>query len=341
MANARLSMRTVSRGAGGSAVGAAAYQARKRLYLEREEMAFNFSWRKGDVSSVALVGADLRTREKLWNEAEWAERQWNGVVAREIIVALPHELWSAQRRRLAMQLAKYLHELYGVAVDVAIHQPDRGGAGDERNHHAHLLFTTREVTSQGFGAKTRVLDTWPSGREELTAIRAEWARMVNVELEQAGREERVTHLANEVLDDGAGVPRIPTVHLGSHYMGLERSGIRTPPGDHNREVERINRIREVLGPDHVHGDPHQLTPRTMDQVLADLSAMKAYEWDLIVLQRAIKDKRVRITEKELRLLAELRRETGELARLLEGERMELRALEKGLGLERRGLGIGD
>lgn len=32
---------------------------------------------------------------------------------------------------------------YGVAFDLAIHRPDR--KGDQRNHHAHILFTTRRT----------------------------------------------------------------------------------------------------------------------------------------------------------------------------------------------------
>jgi hypothetical protein len=52
-------------------------------------------------------------------------------------------------------------ERYNVAVSVAIHAP--GGKGDDGNYHAHILFTTREMTPDGLGKKTRVLDDRKTG----------------------------------------------------------------------------------------------------------------------------------------------------------------------------------
>lgn len=42
---------------------------------------------------------------------------------------------------------------------------------DERNHHAHILFTTRQITSDGLGKKTRILDGKGSGEAETHVIR--------------------------------------------------------------------------------------------------------------------------------------------------------------------------
>src|SRR3546814_3706076 len=42
---------------------------------------------------------------------------------------------------------------YGVAVDAAIHAPH--DYGDDRNHHVHVMTTTRVVDAVGLGAKTR------------------------------------------------------------------------------------------------------------------------------------------------------------------------------------------
>jgi len=51
--------------------------------------------------------------------------------------------------------------------ELDIHRPVAGDGHDPRNHHAHLLFTTREVTKDGLGAKTRILDDKERGPQEI------------------------------------------------------------------------------------------------------------------------------------------------------------------------------
>lgn len=93
---------------------------------------------------------------------------------------------------------------YGVAADVAIHEP--GQKGDSRNYHAHILTTTRTVTSAGFGAKTRALDDKKTG--EVDHVRATWAGLTNLALEYAGHNTRVSHKSLEAQ----GIDRAPTSH---------------------------------------------------------------------------------------------------------------------------------
>ena len=64
-------------------------------------------------------------------------------MAREFELALPDELTAEQRRELVATFARELADRHGVAVDAAIHLPDR--EGDKRNHHAHVLTTTRRL----------------------------------------------------------------------------------------------------------------------------------------------------------------------------------------------------
>jgi ATP-dependent exoDNAse (exonuclease V) alpha subunit len=117
------------------------------------------------------------TRPQLWDEAEEAERRKNSVVAREVLIALPHELPDTDRIKIVRELSSWLVSRYGVAVDAAIHAPRKGH--DERNHHAHLLMTTRRLTAQGLSEKTRELDDKQTGPREIESIRATWAEMVN------------------------------------------------------------------------------------------------------------------------------------------------------------------
>ncbi|WP_249921255.1 MobA/MobL family protein [Pseudomonas lundensis] len=53
------------------------------------------------------------------------------------------ELSPAQRRELTQGIAQALADRYGTAGTLAVHTPDR--EGDQRNHHAHILMTTRRL----------------------------------------------------------------------------------------------------------------------------------------------------------------------------------------------------
>ena len=110
---------------------------------------------------------------------------------------------SARRRRsrIARAFAGQLVERYGVAADVAIHAPHR--EGDQRNHHAHVLTTTRRLEPDGFTAKTRVLDVAKTGGVEIEEMRGIWAGLQNDALERAGEVERVDHRSLETRRDAA------------------------------------------------------------------------------------------------------------------------------------------
>src|ERR1700756_3804386 len=73
-------------------------------------------------------------RANLWNEVERAERRKDAQLAREITVALPHELTGDQRRQLMTDFVREQFSRQGMIADVNIHAP--GGKGDDRNHHA-------------------------------------------------------------------------------------------------------------------------------------------------------------------------------------------------------------
>ena len=68
----------------------------------------------------------------------------------EWVIALPAELDAGERSALAQSFGVELARRYGVAVDVAIHEPD--SQGDNRNHHAHVLTTTRTAARGEGGA---------------------------------------------------------------------------------------------------------------------------------------------------------------------------------------------
>jgi len=191
---------TVSRSQGRSAVAAAAYRAAELLLDARTGLEHDFRRKQGVVESYILSPDDcewIEHRQALWDAAEAAENRKNSTVAREWLIALPDALDKTQRADLARAFATELVTRYGVAVDVAIHKPNR--KGDQRNHHAHLLSTTRKAEADGFGAKTRILDAAKTGGVEIAEMREWWAGMVNDALEAADSEARVDHRRKSVI----------------------------------------------------------------------------------------------------------------------------------------------
>lgn len=196
-------------------MAAAAYRAGAMLKDERSGRIHRYEKRTGVRSAFILAPntapEKLLTRAVLWNVAEASENRKNSRVAREVILALPHELSDRQRQALAREMALYLIERYRVAVDVAVHSPCEGDGHDPRNHHAHLLFTTREVTKEGLGAKTRILDDKVTGPQEIEIIREVWETLANDALARAGFED--VKIDRRTLED-QGIDRIPQTHEG-------------------------------------------------------------------------------------------------------------------------------
>jgi hypothetical protein len=222
-----------SRSRGQSATAAAAYRAGERIRDDRTGELHDYSRKRGVVHRELVLPEDApgwaRERERLWNAAEAAETRKNSTVAREFMLALPAELNERDRARLAVDYARSIAERHRCAVDVSLHRPGRGG--DTRNHHAHLLCTTRRLNREGFKEKTRELDDAKSG--EVVYWRERWADLTNERLRERGSESRIDHRTLEAQ----GIDRAPTLHKGPMLTAIERRGIRS------RVVERLERER--------------------------------------------------------------------------------------------------
>jgi Ti-type conjugative transfer relaxase TraA len=231
MALYHLSMKPISRASGRSAVASAAYRAAERLENERDGIVHDFSRRSGveHAEIVIPAGADAKWAKKrsaLWNAAEASEKRKDARVAREIEVSLPHEMTGEQRLALTREFAQGLADRYGVAVDFAIHSPH--GKTDIRNHHAHIMMTTRKVTPDGLGEKSDLeLENkklqalgLPTSHEQLRDIRIGWEQRTNEHLARAGLDIRVDHRSHQER----GLEIEPTQHMGVHATQMERRG---------------------------------------------------------------------------------------------------------------------
>jgi hypothetical protein len=233
-------MKTISRSSGRSVVAAAAYRLGECFHDELHDIVHDYT-RKGGIEAkftVAPVDAPewVHEPEVLWNAAERAEKRINSTVGREIELALPSFLSPEDRQRIAERFAGELVDRYSVAVSVALHAPSR--VGDDRNYHAHILFTTREVTPGGFGKKTRILDDRSTGRKEVVKLRELAADFINEALAAVNSDLRVDHRSFKER----GIEREGTIHLGPKASGQERRGEATRAGDYNRHVEQYNEM---------------------------------------------------------------------------------------------------
>jgi len=254
MASFHLAVKTVGRSAGRSATSAAAYRAGVEIADERTGIVHDYTRKQGIEHREIVAPADapdwVQDRVALWNAAERAETRKNSTVAREYEIALPAELSADERRDLALGLAREISERHGVAVDVAIHAPGR--QGDQRNHHAHLLTTTRRIGAEGLGEKTRELDQKTSG--EVERWRARFAEMQNAALERAQVHERVDHRSFQ----RQGIEQEATVHMGPGVVAMERRAEReaqregrdyapaTKVGQHNAGVLERRGLRQYI-----------------------------------------------------------------------------------------------
>ncbi len=242
-----LNLKTFGRSGGSNAPSAAAYRAGERIRDERTGRTYDHTDRqdvmhKEIVLPTRFADADLgwaRDRAALWNAAEQAESRKNARVAREYLVALPVELTPDQRVGLVRGFSQELSDRYRFAVDIAIHAPRDFPGSDPRNFHAHLLATTREISTAGLAAKT-TLELNDSNRRklgldpainELLFVRERWATVTNEALKSAQVAARVDHRTLEAQ----GIDREPYPYIPRVAYEMERRGYRSEIADRLRE----------------------------------------------------------------------------------------------------------
>lgn len=257
MAIGSANVSSIGRSGGRSATAAAAYRTGQKIADHRTGEIHDYT-RKTGVESVAMFlpeGAPAMTTAELWNLAESAENRKNSQVARELLVALPHELNDQQRRALVAEIGNALVQRYGVAAEASIHRPD--SEGDQRNHHVHIMFTTRRMAADGtLGEKTRELDVKRTSSVEVTWMRQMVEDTTNRALELAGLDERIdmrsledqyaAALAAGDLEAAAAADRLPTVHEGPEVTQIRRRGGQSEVAQINDYRREVNAERAAL-----------------------------------------------------------------------------------------------
>lgn len=251
MAIYHLSTKPISRSSGRSAVASIAYRAGIAITDERLGKTYDYTKRHGVLWTGLATPNDVKIdRNELWNLAEKSENRSNSRTAREIVINIPHELMQSDQgtgSMLAHEFASQLSKKYQVAVDVAVHAPDK--QGDNRNFHAHLLLTTRKLEQDRHGnikltdkSQLEMSNTQLkkagllSNQDELKEIRKAWADLTNEYLAEHGIAERIDHRSHK----DRGLDTLPTVKMGWQATELERKGIRTDVGNKNRDIKAYN-----------------------------------------------------------------------------------------------------
>lgn len=241
----------IARGKGRSATAASAYRSAEKILDERTGVLHDYEKKKGVLDKSVFNSSGL-SRSELWNLAEASEKRSDSRVAREWILALPHELRRDAHQRIIEQFSQTLVEQYRVAIDVCVHAPGKGG--DNRNLHAHLLMTTRPMEATGELGKLKTELEWsdaklrknglPTGRQQIDAIREKWASIVNSELEAAGLQDRISHLS---LKDQGITDKIPEIHVGPLNTQLARMGYRERASrwQLNEEIKAQNNVIDI------------------------------------------------------------------------------------------------
>lgn len=247
---------------GQNAVAAAAYRAGEELTdtnkYNPDATTHDYS-KKTDVMSKniilpkSLADQDFSIdRQTLWSAVEQHEVTQRGNkmkatarVAREWLLSLPHELSDAENIALAEEFAQKMADDLGVIADCCIHNPKLSSRAkeDDRNIHAHIMFTTRKATMTADGklALSNKADSELDGtarkakglvkeHDYIKQVRSDWANMVNKRLLEHGIST-VSSLSYKERN----LDILPQTHHGRDYKADAKR-------EHNYDIIRRNEL---------------------------------------------------------------------------------------------------
>lgn len=283
MAIFHLSVKTISRGKGQSAVASAAYRSGTKLHDERYDETQNYTNKRfiehSEIQLPKQAPEAYKDRATLWNAVEKAEKAKNARLAREIELALPKEISLDQQIKLVHDYVQVNFVDQGMVADWSIHnpQPDKDNPEKPANPHVHIMLTVRSIKKNGIwapkkrsrykldenGQKIPIIDP-KTGKQKLGARNAkqwereyvsynDWNDQDNVEKWRKNWAEACNVLLkpDQQIDHRSykrqGREQIPTRHEGHYAQALERKR----PGSswkvaQNQEIREQNRLIALL-----------------------------------------------------------------------------------------------
>ena len=252
----------VARSKGASVIAKAAYNARDKLQDEYYGKTHDYS-KKTDLafSKIFLpehIPKEFSNREYLWNSVEKIEKSKNSQLARNLLFTLPRELNEEDRIKLISEFIEENFTSKGMIADCNIHNPM--ASDDEEQPHAHILLTLREIDEKGnWKPKSRKEYILDKNGEKIKLKSGNYkSRKVNLndwnEPDKAKEwRENFSKKANEYLAknnidkridprtfEEQGREELPQIHLGTASYQMEKKGIQTEKGNHNRKIIALN-----------------------------------------------------------------------------------------------------
>ena len=147
MAIYHLEAKVISRGAGRSAVAAAAYMSCSQILNDYDGVQHDYTRQQGLVWQQIFLPEyappKWSERSALWNAVEENEKTKDSRLAREFVVALPIEMGKAEWQNLLTDFIQDNFVADGMCADVCIHDTDG------HNPHAHIMVTVRPLAENG------------------------------------------------------------------------------------------------------------------------------------------------------------------------------------------------
>ena len=261
MAVPHFSVSIVARGSGRSAVLSAAYRHCAKMDYEREARTIDYTRKQGLLHEEFVIPPDapdwLRSMiadrsvsgasEAFWNAIEAFEKRSDAQLAKDVTIALPLELTSAQNIALMRDFIAEHVTAKGMVADWVYH--DAPG-----NPHVHLMTTLRPLSADGFGAKKVavigpdgkpvrndagkiVYELWAGGADDFNTFRDGWFAVQNRHLALAGLDVRIDGRSFEKQ----GIELTPTIHVGVGATAIERKleAEKTSGNAISQKLERI------------------------------------------------------------------------------------------------------
>lgn len=155
-------------------------------------------------------------------------------------------------------------------MDAAIHAPHTQSGSDERNYHAHIMFTGRQIDLEtGDFAKKRNRDfNKENSSQTVNQWRETFADLTNQHLARAGHLSKVDHRSYADQDNGLQA----TIHEGSKVTQLRKQGIDTEISLKNDLIKQQNTEKQHL-PEILKGLEQEirLTESQIDKYKLDMS----------------------------------------------------------------------
>ena len=248
MAIFHFSVKAISRSAGRSAVACSAYRSAEKLEDHYQGKIQDYTQKTGVESKTIYAPEntkkELLERQDLWNAVEQVERRKDATLAREFEIAFPHEFNEFQRQELLDELCQEIVKKHDVIVDACIHAPHTKSGSDERNFHAHIMFTSRQIDPQtGDFAKKKNRDfNKEQSSETVSHWREHFAELTNRHLEKHGFADRIDHRSYK----DQGIDLEATQHEGPHVTQLRRQGIDTEISLSNDAIRERNQFSQHI-----------------------------------------------------------------------------------------------